>query len=386
MKTITDRQQEILDLFLVHGNKRKVARELGMNESSVRYALRAAEAKGLAPWLSPVAIPDHLSLSKTTVQYNKDGEVIQEWKRLIPMAQNMEDFVTSLCERVEGKANVKTKEPYKTQNDSVLAEMSIYDSHIGMYASAKETNDKDYNCEIAGNLMVNTAEALASRFNKPSRIVVTFGGDIMHSDQRNNRTEKNSNPLDVDSRFHRVVDYAIKACYDVVQIAASVAPKVDVVIVEGNHDWHSCVWLTKVLSAFYSNCENINVINQQSDRKTYLFGTNLLVWSHGDGVPMAQWPQIIAAEFAGLWGISKFRHLKMGHVHHKKKNQPLRVISETKNGWEEHRGLLVEYLPALCSTDAWHAEKGFVGSVKGASGFEYHKQHGLITRYYQHVL
>jgi hypothetical protein len=255
-----------------------------------------------------------------------------------------------------------------------------------MYASAKETNDKDYNCEIAGNLMVNTAEALASRFNKPSRIVVTFGGDIMHSDQRNNRTEKNSNPLDVDSRFHRVVDYAIKACYDVVQIAASVAPKVDVVIVEGNHDWHSCVWLTKVLSAFYSNCENINVINQQSDRKTYLFGTNLLVWSHGDGVPMAQWPQIIAAEFAGLWGISKFRHLKMGHVHHKKKNQPLRVISETKNGWEEHRGLLVEYLPALCSTDAWHAEKGFVGSVKGASGFEYHKQHGLITRYYQHVL
>ena len=94
MKTITDRQQEILDLFLVHGNKRKVARELGINESSVRYALRAAEAKGLAPWLSPVAIPDHLSLSKTTVQYNKDGEVIQEWKRLIPMAQNMEDFVT----------------------------------------------------------------------------------------------------------------------------------------------------------------------------------------------------------------------------------------------------------------------------------------------------
>ena len=57
MKTITERQQEILDLFLVHGSKRKVARELGINESSVRYALRAAEAKGLAPWLSPVAIP-----------------------------------------------------------------------------------------------------------------------------------------------------------------------------------------------------------------------------------------------------------------------------------------------------------------------------------------
>jgi len=47
--------------------------------------------------------------------------------------------------------------------------------------------------------------------------------------------------------------------------------------------------------------------------------------------------------------------------------------------------LLVEYLPALTASDAWHAGKGFIGSIKGASGFEYHKDQGLISRFYQNV-
>jgi len=385
MSESTKRQQEILNLYIQLQNKRAVARELGINESTVRQSLARSEGAGHTPWFSPAVTPEHLSLSKTTVQYNADGEVIQEWKRLIPQAKDMEEFVSMLCERVEGKAKVKTRNPTKTDNSEVLAEMSIYDSHIGMYASVNETNDADYDCDIAGNLMVNTAEALAARYNKPSRIVVTFGGDIMHSDTRNTRTEKSGNVLDIDSRFHRVVDYAVKACYDVVQIAAKVATKVDIVIVEGNHDWHSCVWLSSVLKAFYNDCKDINVVDQQSSRKHMVYGNNLLVWAHGDGAAMNQWPQIIAAEFAPQWGATKHRHLKMGHIHHKKKNQPVRVVSETKNGWEEHRGLLVEHLPALCVSDAWHAEKGFIGSIKGASGFEYHKQKGLITRFYQHV-
>ena len=382
---LTSKQQQILDCFMELGSKRAVERQLGVSEKSVRAALKACENKGQAPWLTPAILPEHMKMVKTTVQYDAEGQPIREWKRLVPGAEDMEAFVDSLCERVKGKATVKVKRPTKGDNKDILAEMSVYDSHIGMYASKAETNDSDYDCDIAAKRMVDTAQALAGRFNNPGRIIVTFGGDIMHSDSRNNQTEKSGNVLDVDSRFHRVVDYAVKACYDVVQIAAQVAPKVDVVIVEGNHDWHSCVWLTRVLSAFYANCKNVNVIEQSSSRKVMTHGNNLLVWTHGDGAAMQLWPQIIAAEFAAKWGQTKFRHLKMGHIHHKKKNQPMRVISETKNGWEEHRGLLVEYLPALCSTDAWHAEKGFIGSMKGASGFEYHKEHGLITRFYQHV-
>jgi hypothetical protein len=385
MEELTNHQEKVLEEYLKTMNKTKAAQALGIARGSLRRALDLIERKGAAPWLTPAVTPEHLRLVKTTVQYDAAGKPIQEWKRLVPSLADMNEFVDSLCERVKGQARVKAKAPQKTDRNDVLGEMDLYDAHIRMYAEKAETNDEDYNCDIAVNRMVDTAEALASRYDRPHRMVVTFGGDMLHCDTRNNTTEKSNNSLDVDSRYHRGVDYAVRACYDVVQIAAAVSPQVDIVVLEGNHDWHSCVWLAQVLSAFYVNCPHINVLVQSSDRKHMVYGNNLLVWTHGDGVAMNQWPQIIAAEFAPQWGVTKFRHLKMGHVHHKKKNQPTRVISETKNGWEEHRGLLVEYLPALCASDAWHVGAGFIGSMKGASGFEYHIKHGLMTRFYQHV-
>ncbi len=384
MSKITLKQQQVLTAYLKNGNKSETARQLGMARENVRDIIKKLEARGLVPYLTPAPLPDHYAVQKRSVRYNEQGEAIGESRILIPKQNQMEDFVSGLCDAVRAKGRIKTKAPSKTQK-SVLGEISIYDAHIRMYAEKAETNDTDYNCDIAVKRMVESAEGLASRFNKPERMIVTFGGDILHTDTRSNTTEKSGNVLDVDTRFHRGIDYAIKACYDVVQIASKLAPKVDIVVVEGNHDWHSCVWLSRVLEAFYEGSPNVNVLRQPSCRKYMTYGNNLLVWTHGDGVRMNQWQAIISTEFAKQWGTTKFRHLKMGHIHHKKKNQPMRVVSETANGWEEQRGLLVEYLPALCSTDAWHSGAGFIGSMKGASGFEYDKKAGLITRYYQHI-
>lgn len=384
MSKITPKQQQVLTAYLKNGNKSETARQLGMARENVRDIIKKLEARGLVPYLTPAPLPDHYAVQKRSVRYNEQGEAIGESRILIPKQNQMEDFVSGLCDAVRAKGRIKTKAPSKTQN-SVLGEISIYDAHIRMYAEKAETNDTDYNCDIAVKRMVESAEGLASRFNKPERMIVTFGGDILHTDTRSNTTEKSGNVLDVDTRFHRGIDYAIKACYDVVQIASKLAPVVDIVVVEGNHDWHSCVWLSRVLEAFYEGSPNVNVLRQPSCRKYMTYGNNLLVWTHGDGVRMNQWQAIISTEFAKQWGTTKFRHLKMGHIHHKKKNQPMRVVSETANGWEEQRGLLVEYLPALCSTDAWHSGAGFIGSMKGASGFEYDKKAGLITRYYQHI-
>ena len=89
---------------------------------------------------------------------------------------------------------------------------------------------------------------------------------------------------------------------------------------------------------------------------------------------LQKWPMIIAAEFAKEWGQTKFRHLKCGHVHPKKVIAPVTI--------DEQSGLVVEYLEALCPTDAWHAGAGFIGSQKGASAFEYDFNKGLKTRHY----
>ncbi len=327
----------------------------------------------------PPEAPDGLKAPLTTVQYKWDEDkqqyiIANEWRRYMPELEGIERFVDGLCERVKGLGKVKARRPKKTDSDKLLAELDIYDPHVGMFAQEAYTLERNYNSEAAANLMVEAAMNICDRFQPAHEIVVVFGGDIMHMDNRSNKTEKSGNVLDVDTRYQRTIDYAVAACTTVVEVAAQHAKHVRVVVTPGNHDFHSCLWLIRVLRAYYHNCKTVTIDEQQSPRKSLVWGDNLLLWTHGDGVRASKWPMIIAAEFAKQWGQTRHRYLMMGHVHHKKTIAPVMV--------EEQAGLVVEYLSALCPSDAWHAEAGFVGTQRGASGFEYHKKAGRISRLY----
>jgi len=370
-------QQQTVDAYIEAGSFHGAARLLGKQESSVRRMIHRLDGLGLTPWKSKAPLPAHLSVGKSTVQFDADGNVIQEWRRQYPTVDLMQQVVDGLCERVKGKSKVsKTKKSRKTGED-ILYEIDLFDAHVGMYADEKETLDGDYNCDIAAQRMIEATQALASRANNPSKCVLVFGGDMLHVDDRSNRTPASGHALDADSRYHRIVNYIIAACRECVDIAARIAPEVEVVVLEGNHSSHSELWLSRVLDAYYSNCSNVKVTTTPNPRKHMIWGDNLLLWAHGDKIAAQKWAMIIAAEFAKEWGATKYRHLKCGHVHHKKTIAPVII--------DEQSGLVVEYLEALCATDAWHAGAGFVGSQKGASAFEYHKTEGLLTRHFKTV-
>jgi len=357
---MTPSQQLAVDVYLEAGSYRKAAKILGKNESTIRNKIKRLEKLGKVPWGSPAPSPNHIAVKSSTVQYNSKGEVIQEWRRQFPTIELMEDVVNGLCEQAKGRAKVSKSKPNKKTRDDILFEIDLFDAHVGMYADETETLDSNYNCDIAAERMVEATEALASRANNPSKCVLVFGGD-----------------LDADGRYHRIVNYIIAACTRCVDIAARIAPEVEIVVLEGNHSAHSELWLGHVLKAYYSNCDNVEIKTTPNPRKHLIWGDNLLLWAHGDKIAAPKWSMIIAAEFAREWGVTKYRHLKCGHVHHKKTIAPVIV--------DEQSGLVVEYLEALCATDAWHAGAGFVGSQKGASAFEYSKTEGLLTRHFKTV-
>lgn len=378
MTALTPRQQQILDVFKEVGSIQGTAKALGLSRSTVRSQWRAIEKKGFAPYLEKVPVPDHLRMTHTTVHY-KGGDVEQEWRRLAPGVEEMEAFVEGLCERVKGMSKVPKRRPRKTDTDDLLFELDIYDPHVGMYADELETLDKDYNCKIAGKRMMDATWDLCNRVAplRPKRAVVVFGGDILHSDTRNNETERGKNKLDVDSRYDRVQDYAIEACTNTVRVAATVAEEVYVVVVEGNHDWHSCKWMARVLKAHFSNSPNVTVVIQRSELKYMMWGENLLCWAHGDKIKPEKWQGIVSTNLWKEWGQCPYRYLRLGHIHHQKAFFPIQIA--------EQQGLVVEYLPALAATDAWHGGMGFVGNQKGASGFIYEKSKGLRDRLYYNV-
>ena len=386
MQELTDKQQEILDAYLANGCVKSVtAKALGTSRSNVRAQVTAIERKGKAPWLSPAPIPDHLNQVKTTVQYDAAGNVIQEWKRLIPMVAHLEEFVEGLCERVEGKAKVKIRKDKKSDTDSTLSEIAIADAHIGMRADAKQSRDANYDCEIARDRLLNTADYFCGRMGRPDRLVLSFCGDMQHMDNMDNVTNNSKNSLDVDSRYNRVVDYVVETCYGIAEMAASIAKTIDIVVVPGNHSETAEVWLAKVLEAYYSQCPNINVLMQRSDHKHIHWGNNLLIWAHGHGVPLKSWGEVIPNEFRKIWGQVDHCHVKTGHFHHRRMKKSSTIVQK-ESGWEEHGGVIAEILPAACPPDAWHAFKGFRGSMQGLSGFEYHKKYGLYSRFYQPIV
>lgn len=379
-------QQRAYELRQDGASRREIAAAIGVSAVTVKKYISMERKKRAALGepqddiiKGPPETPKGMHSPLTTVQYRWDEDlqkyvIANEWRRYAPEVQHLEDFVDALCERVQGKGKVKVRKPKKTDSKDILAELDIFDPHVGMFAQEAYTLERNYNSDTAAKLMVEAAQNICGRFQSASEIVVVFGGDIMHMDNRSNKTEKSGNVLDVDTRYQRTIDYAVAACTTVVEIAAQHAASVRVVVTPGNHDWHSCLWLIRVLRAYYQKCKSVVIDEQQSPRKSLVWGDNLLVWTHGDGVRAARWPMIIAAEFAKQWGNTRHRYLMMGHVHHKKTIAPVMV--------EEQAGLVVEYLSALCPSDAWHSEAGFVGTQRGASGFEYHKKAGRISRFY----
>ena len=371
---MTERQKQYLDAFIEAGSFSGAARKIGVTRNTLRDVIRILESRGLVPWGSAAVAPkDAFTVGKTTIQYDAEGKVIQEWRRQYPKTEDFEAFVDRLCEKSAGKLSVPKWKKRKKLDKNVLFQISIFDPHVGLFADEKEVGE-DYNTSIAAKRMIEAVKNLASRSNHPAEVVLVFGGDMLHSDFRSNQTEKSANNLSVDGSFQRNIKYLVATCREAVQICATIAPKVRVVIVPGNHDWHASHWLQRVLTAAYENEPAIQILDEPTSRKCIVWGDNLLVWAHGDRIRPAQWANVVATQFAQQWGVTKHRYVQLGHVHHKKAIAPITV--------DEQSGALVEYLEPLCPTDAWHSDQGFIGTQRGASGFEYHRENGMMTRFY----
>lgn len=379
-ENLSEKEQTALVALEQYGSQRKASKALGLSRSAFQDRLYRAKRKLTPSGLAPVETASPLAMTKTTVQYDANGKVIQEWRRMAPSQALAEDVIEELCKKVKGKLKAPKRRPRKTDNEDLCVEIDIYDPHVGMYAEEKETGDGNYDCDIAAKRMMDAVWDLTTRVQhlRPQKVVLVFGGDVMHSDNRSGRTEQSGNDLDVDSRYQRVVKYVVRLMRDVVRVAATVANEVEVVIIKGNHDWHSCVWMREVLEAYTCNCENITVNQEMTDRVYLQWGDNMIGWAHGDRIAANKWNQVVTAEASEMWGKTKFRQLHCGHRHHKKTIAPVQV--------DECAGLTVRYLPALCPADAWHSSSGYIGSQKGASAFVYHKTRGLTDQLYHNVV
>ena len=304
---------------------------------------------------------DNVNSSEITEfkQFLKDNEIDEADVKSVKFWQNMggdnrfsvvvkseDDIIKTqtkeLITFIEAYSPVVEQE-YISKEDSVAYEISLPDIHYGKSTGQTLDEAEDDYMNVVKDLL-NKSKGL-----NIDKIILPVGNDGMNSEGMSRATTKGTPQQDSAEWQETFVGYCslmVRAiCY-----LARTAP-VDVVVIQGNHDYERMFYSGEFLRAFFLNDERVTVDNKYSSRKYYNYGVNLIMYTHGDKEKPAEMPLIMATEQPMEFAKAKFREVHCGHLHKEMVN--------------EYRGVKVRFIPSICGNDAWHKMMGYEAKRTG---------------------
>lgn len=307
---------------------------------------------GIAP-IAPVtpeeaheAAPPGYAVKGVSTLYDSEGHVSAQWVKTVQAERDrmklLQEALADLTKPFKGYADPTPAPEYA--DDDLLCVIPVGDAHIGLYTWAVETG-ADFNLEIAERNMVTAIDRLIAMAPPAATLLLINLGDFLHGDDPKNRTPESGHPLDIDTRWPKVVGVAIRTKRRCIDRGLEKFRNVIDWNVAGNHDPNSAVALRFVMQALYEREPRVTVDMTPGKFHWHRFGTSLIAATHGDSVKFTDLPGIMACDRPGDWGETTHRYWYTGHVHH----------SMTK----EHHGVTMESFRTLAPKDSWHASKGY---------------------------
>lgn len=367
MVALTDEMaQEAVALLNQIGTIAGVARHLNLSRSTVQNRLQRATERGLDGRLSAGSIPVGQRIVGESTLYDEAGNLKQKWVKTKAERSAEDDIETikSAFETFETK-HINIPRPFSISSDT-LTLYPLADWHLGLYAWKEET-EADWDLPTAERTIEEAMNAVIDCTPKSKRAIILGGGDLLHADSPDNQTAKSKNPLDVDTRYQKVLRTACHLLVRVIDRALANHEEVLVRILSGNHDSQSAVAVTYFLAAWYRNEPRVEVDTDPSLFFWHRFGKVMLGASHNHTVKIGQMPGIMAARRAEDWGKTRFRYVHGFHLHNSTKTAT------------EGSGCLTEIHQSPAPKDAWHHESGFI-SNRSVKSITYHKDTGEISR------
>jgi len=371
-KWATVRQTEYIDSLEKTGNIKQTAKDFNVDISTVYSALsslrRRAALAGYAPeYGMDKQVPLPFSVKGTSTLYKNGEEKLLQWvktDRNLQMAkESIEEWVTWLVKDAKGLSPIVPKPPFT--NDDLMTVYPMGDPHFGMYAWREEAGE-DFNLEIAEKITCAAIDKLVNDSPPSKTALIVELGDFFHADNNTAMTPRSGAKLDVDTRWTRVIQVGLRAMRYVVLRVLEKHENVVVRIVAGNHDPHSSWALAFALEAYFHNQPRVKIDLHGANRWYYRFGKVLIVAYHGDKCKPETAVDVIPAEKAEEWGLTKFRYLYHGHIHH---------ITR-----KEFPGIIIESFRTLAPKDAYHTESGYF-SDREMNCIVHHKDFGEICRH-----
>ena len=342
--------------YLNEGAER-LSERLNCSVETCRHALKEArlEAKGSNFDLDNVNASEISEFKK----FLKENEIEETDVKSVKFWQNMQgDHRFSVVVKGEDDLMKKAKEEilallesyspkvekdYNAVKDPVVYEISLPDIHYGKYTG--QTLDE------AEEEYMNTVKDLLAKAEglDIEKILLPIGNDGMNSEGYSRATTKGTPQQDSAEWQETFVGYC-NLMVRAINYLADTAP-VDVVVVQGNHDYERMFYAGEYLRAFFKNDKRVGVDNNFDPRKYYNYGVNMIMYTHGDKEKPAEMPLIMATEQPMMFAKAKFREVHCGHKHKEMVN--------------EYRGVKVRFIPSICANDAWHKMMGYEAKRTG---------------------
>lgn len=343
-----------------HGTFSAVAREYGVNESTVRRAIHRLDPaiKASMDAVGTDMVPQ-LAWAKVPA---KDGE--PGYSVLLKPQEADSDTLQRIREAFEGMIPAEPVTPPESVMADLCSLYPVMDAHLGMHAWGRETGGPDYDLKLAQSDMRRAFAKILALTPDSAHGVLVIGGDFFHADDNNAETPAHKHKLDVDGRHHKVLRVGIELVAEVVGLLAAKHESLTVRVLRGNHDPHAHLVLTFALAQRYR--ENARIEIDQSPRDLFMlqWGRSAIFAHHGDKAKPDRMA-LYLSDVCDFWSATKHRHLFTGHVHHDNAKDigPLRF----------------ESLRAFCPPDAYAASMGYAAR-RALQSVTFDRQDGIVLR------
>lgn len=367
----TLRQIEIIDCLRKHdGNKSKAGKELGIKRQSIDSILLSLISKAAKQGYSPDhdmkhSVPDGFLLKGTSTLYDSDGNTKIQWvKSSIDQERQREMITEAIKASCETMPRLKPISFKGQANEELLNQYTFTDYHIGMMAWHREGGD-NWDIKIAESTLIGAFSHMIANSPNADACIINQLGDFLHFDGLKPVTPASGHVLDGDSRFHKMIRVAIRCLRAVIDMALTKHKTVHLICAEGNHDESSAHWLQELFTILYENEPRISVENSPKPYYCHQHGLTMLAYHHGHCKGQDKLFPIIPAMFPEIWGVTKFRYVHEGHMHHKQV--------------KENAGMIREMHQTLAAADAYSSRGGYI-SERATTCITYSKQHGEVSR------
>lgn len=266
-----------------------------------------------------------------------------------------------------------TYEQYSSVGE--VLEICIPDLHAGLLAWRKETG-KDYDLKIAKqNFRKGINDIIGRCYNRTfSKILFVTLGDLLHTDNDQNTTTKGTFQ-NVDGRIAKIFSETLDLLIEAITSLGNIAP-VEVVYIGGNHDLLSGYTLLKATEMAFRNDDNVTFDTDPNPQKYRLIGVNLVGWCHGD-MPLKNMSSWLQQRARVEFGQSKYAEVHSAHFHSEKTNEYRQT--------QEENGIIVRWLPSICSSSLWEHKQGYSNTVSTVLSFVWNPSLGLRETWYSTI-